>query len=420
MEIYPAKLKEVSKDEEIANIFQRAQQETNKIIVQGNKDIAGKKVGITGGSRGLAGYVPIVKGIASAIKQHQGKPILVPAMGSHGGAKISGQLDILRSYGLAEEKIGIPIYDDITTKLYQSSRVNFPFYLNNAIEKLDHLLILNRIKPHTDFQGDLESGLAKMIAVGLGGPEGAEQVHRQSLTRSFSQVIEQIARAALDRFAIMGGIALLENSSGHCSKIEGIPARNLLVREKELLKIAKEKDLQLPFTDIDILVIKEIGKDISGTGMDTRVIGRRGVINQQEPKIPNIEIIVALDLTEKSKGNATGLGLADITTQDVLEKIDITKTAKNSLSSYAPDQGKIPCAVKNDEEAIKNAYQLCGKDISDINLVIIKNTANLPNILISKPLKEKISNPKNPYKIMGEGQQISFNENKKLINNIED
>ena len=375
-----------------------------------------KKIGITVGSRGIDQIEIVLKKLVRLIEESGGSPYLIPAMGSHGGAEIQGQLAVLKSLKITEDNIGAPIIKNIETKVIGKTENGLKIYCNQAAKTLDYIIVMNRIKPHTDFSGEIESGLCKMLTIGLGSYEGAENTHSYALKMGYEETITEIAKGMMDRLPVVFGIGLIENWKSELEAIEIIPGNEIIQKEKELLKRVKKDKIDLPFKDIDILIVQEMGKNISGTGLDTKVIGRIKIDGQAEPKKPNIKRIVVLNLTVESHGNAIGVGLADVITRSMFEKIDLNITAKNTMTSMAPEQGKIPVIMSDDKTALLAAIKSLGiSTINKLKIAYIKNTSRLEKLYISESLLAEVKTKKH-IEIIDEIDQLSFNSEGKLLN----
>ena len=382
------------------------------------KVLKGKDVGITVGSRGIDRIEIILKELVKLIKKAGGRPHLIPAMGSHGGAEIKGQLAVLESLKITENNIGAPIIKDIETSIIGRTVNGLKIYCNQAATTLDHIIVMNRIKPHTDFTGEIESGLCKMLTIGLGSYNGAEYAHSNALKIGYEEIITEIARGMMDNLSLAFGIAIIENWKNELKAIEIIPENKIIEREKELLEQVKKDKIELPFKKLDILIIKEMGKNISGTGIDTKVIGRIKVDGQKEPETPEIKRIVVLDLTKESHGNAIGVGLADIITENTFKKIDLAVTAKNTITSMAPEQGKIPVIMPDDKTAISASIKSLGVNkIDKLKIACIKNTSNLEKLIISESLLPEV-NLNKEIEVIDQIKNLKFNSKGQLLNRL--
>ena len=367
----------------------------------------GSRIAVTAGSRGINNIGKLLRIICDEVKKMGGKPFLVPAMGSHGEGTVKGQKEILTSLGITEKEINVPVISsNETVKLTENSNGIHVFFDKESFYS-DGIIVVNRIKPHTDFESVIESGLLKMLAVGLGRDKGAEQIHRDGI-KGMKKRIPQIGKFIIKRTPVILGIGIVESSIGETAIIEAIQPEEIEKREKELLKTAKKISTKLPFREIDLLIVDEIGKDVSGTGLDTNVIGRRMLYGEKDPKEPKITRIAALDLTDESHGNAAGLGLVDVITERLFNKIDFNSFYFNTLTSTFIERGKIPVVLPSDEAAIKVGLSTSWvNDYRDAKVVRIKNTLSLNKIAVSRSLFEKNND------IIPEGKFYMLNFNRK-------
>jgi hypothetical protein len=348
-----------------------------------------ERVAITAGSRGIANMALIVRACGEALRELGADPFVMPAMGSHGGATAEGQRDVLASYGITRESVGMPVVSSMDVQ--QIGCVDdMPVYMSSTALEADHVLLLNRVKPHTDFRARIESGLAKICAIGLGKQRGAQTIHSHG-TRGLSELMPRAARCIIDRTGkILGGVAILENPRDETADFVFLEADAIGMAEEQALQDkAKSMIGRLPFPDLDVLVVDEMGKNISGTGMDTNVIGRMFVPGVPEEPRPRITAIVVLDLTEESHGNAVGLGLADFTTEGFVSKIDWQATYMNSYTSGTGGllRGRIPTILANDRAAIATAMRMCGQpDPARLRVARIKNTLQVADVQFSPSL----------------------------------
>ena len=291
------------------------------------------RVAITAGSRGIANMPLILRACGDAIREVGGDPFIVPAMGSHGGATADGQRDLLASYGIIRENVGMPVVSSMDVQ--QIGAVDdMPVYTSTTALEADHVLLINRVKPHTDFRGSIESGLAKICAIGLGKQQGAQTIHSYG-TRGLRDLMPRAARVVVEKTGkVIGGLAILENAYDRTARVEFVEPDGIGA-EAEIALQASAKDLMcsLPFDKLDVLIVDEMGKNISGTGMDTNILGRMFVPGVAEPDRPRITAVVVLDLTYESHGNAIGVGLADVTTERLASSIDWQATYMNSYTA---------------------------------------------------------------------------------------
>lgn len=343
--------------------------------------VAGKKIAITAGSRGIANIATIIRTIVDRVRDAGGTPFIVPAMGSHGGANAEGQLSVLEGYGITEASMGCPIRSSMEVVEIGRLESGAPVYFDRNAYESDGVIVCNRVKPHTDFIAPNESGIVKMIAIGLGKEMGCSAMHSYGLAKS----IAQSCAVSLQHAPIIAGVAIVENSLDQTYLIEGVRPEAFLAEDARLLKIAYDLAPHLPTDSLDLLVVKTIGKKYSGTGMDTKVIGRIRVEGIPEPSAPRIRSIVALRLDEHSYGNALGIGLADITTKELVDSIDYASTYSNLLPTTYLERGKVPVHMPTELEAIETAIATLGAP-DDIKAAIIENTLQMETLLVTPPV----------------------------------
>jgi hypothetical protein len=351
----------------------------------------GETVAVGAGSRGIANIDVIVGATVRYLRDLGARPFVFPAMGSHGGGTAEGQLDVLAHYGITEATMGCPVRATMDV-VQVGEALGLPVWLDKFASEADWIGVVNRVKPHTDFKGSIESGLFKMMTIGLGKWKGAVQYHRANVTHSYETVITSVGREVLAKARIGFGLGIVENGYDETGHIEAFNAATLEEGERRLLKDAREWMARLPFKQIDILVVEEIGKNISGSGMDTNVIGRPTNPHEPFPADPKILWIVALDITEDSYGNATGIGNADFTTRRLVERIDMKPTLINCITACSPGMAKVPATYETDREAIETALSCIGLTTPENARVIrIKNTLMLGEIEVSEAYLPEIA-----------------------------
>ena len=351
----------------------------------------GDTVAVGAGSRGIANIDRIVKATVEYLQRQGARPFIFPAMGSHGGGTAEGQLGVLEHYGITEATMGCPIRATMDV-VQVGEALDLPVWIDRYAAEADWIGLVNRVKPHTDFKGTIESGLFKMMTIGLGKWKGAMQYHRANVTHSYETVITSVGREMLAKARIGFGLGIVENGYDETGHIEAFNAANLEEGERRLLKDAREWMARLPFKQIDVLVVEEIGKNISGSGMDTNVIGRPTNPHEPFPADPKILWIVALDITEESYGNATGIGNADFATRRLVDKIDMKATLINCITACTPGSAKIPATYESDREAILTALDCIGLTPPDRARVIrVKNTLTLGEIEVSETFLEEVA-----------------------------
>jgi hypothetical protein len=344
----------------------------------------GDTVAVGAGSRGIANIDVIVGATVRWLKELGARPFVFPAMGSHGGGTAEGQLSVLEHYGITEATMGCPVR--ATMEVVQvGEALGLPVWLDKLAAEADWIGVVNRVKLHTDFKGSIESGLFKMMTIGLGKHKGAIQYHRANIHHGYETVITSVGREMLAKARIGFGVGIVENGYDETAHIEAFRPEDLEAGERRLLKSAREWMARLPFSPIDVLIVEEMGKNISGSGMDTNVIGRPSNPHEPFPNDPKILWIVALDLTEESYGNAVGIGNADFTTRRLVDKIDMKPTLINAITACAPGGAKVPATFDTDREAVETALSCIGLTPPDkARVVRIRNTLMLGEIEVSE------------------------------------
>jgi hypothetical protein len=352
----------------------------------------GMRVAVTAGSRGIDRIQEVLRLTVAWLRSRGAHAFLVPAMGSHGGQPPKGPVSLLAALGITPETVGAPVEEDPEI-LVLGEVEGLPVHCLRAAARADGIVVVNRIKPHTSYTGEYESGLAKMLAVGLGGRRGAAMVHAQG-AKSIPGLVPRMAEAVLSRTKVLAGIALIENGVDRLKRIEVIPAEEILAREPGLLALARRSRPMLPFEEADVLVVDALGKDLSGTGMDTHVIGRRFISGEREPERPRVKRIAVLRLSPGSKGNAYGLGLADVTTRAVVDAMDLAGMQANAMASTFVERIRVPLALPSDREAIEAAVLTCGHpDLETLRMARIPNTLRLEELQVSESLLKNLSRP---------------------------
>jgi hypothetical protein len=346
---------------------------------------AGQRVAITCGSRGLANYALIYKSIADWVKAQGAKPFLIPAMGSHGGATAEGQRELLERYGLTETYAGCPIISSMETVEIGLSEGGHPVRLDKHAASGDAIIVAHRVKPHTDFRGTYESGLMKMMAIGLGKREGAVLCHADGFA-GMAKMIEQFGRTILQHAPIVLGLAIIENAYHQTCRFAGIPPESILSEEPKLLEYAKSRMAKILIDSCDILIVDQIGKEISGDGMDPNVSGAT-------PCAPYVsgglraQRTVVLRLSEETHGQAVGMGAAHAITRRLFNAIDYDATYVNALTSRVVDYTRIPPVMDNDREAIQfAALSASSVDMNHLRIIRIQDTAYIETLWLSETL----------------------------------
>ncbi|MFC6837863.1 DUF362 domain-containing protein [Halomarina ordinaria] len=356
---------------------------------------AGDHVAVGVGSRGIASLPAIVSAIVEELQERDLNPTIVPAMGSHGGATAAGQREVLGALGITEPAMGCPIDARMDTERVGVVTVNgveIPVHVSTAAREADGCVVVNRVKPHTNYTGDIESGLCKMSVVGLGKQRGANAFHETALSVGYVETLRTAFSAVRTALPLLGGVAVVEDFYEEIAVVEGIPAAALPDAEKPLLERARSLMATLPTDRIDLLVIDEIGKDISGSGMDTNVVGRYRVLNTEDPTLPDVKLIYVRGLSRATKHNGMGIGLADLTRRSVVDDIDITKTYTNALTSGSLAKVHLPLVLPDDESAIAAALGALGTvDDETARVVWIENTSELSRLRLSPALVDELA-----------------------------
>jgi hypothetical protein len=376
--------------------------------------LPGQRVLLTAGSRGIDSKPGVLAALVREVRARGGKPFIYPAMGSHGGGTASGQVEVLDHLGITEETVGAPVYDGWESVPIGHTDLGAPVMADRAAVEADHIILVNRIKEHTDFIGQIESGLVKIAAIGLGRQPGAASMHRMAIDIGLQKSLLSTARVLLEKLPILGGVAILEDQWNRLRRLEVVPGDRLFEREPELLTESRAFKPKLPWDRIDVLIIDEIGKEISGTGADSKVIGR--IMNRFESECasPFIKRIVVLDLSANSYGNAIGIGMADFTTVSVSSKIDHRVTALNCITGGRPELGKVPIALASDREAVETSFLTMGPcSLETVRSVWIKNTKNLTWLAASKALLAEIPGRSDLERI-GEVFELPFGTDRTL------
>ena len=357
----------------------------------GERISGGARVAITAGSRGIHRIAQLTRAVVDCVREMGGVPFILASMGSHGAATADGQKAILASYGIDESTMGAPV--DATMDVVQVGETDdgIPVVLNRLAREADAVVLVNRVKPHTSFRGPFESGLMKMMTIGLGSHRGATLAHSMGAA-GLPRMIPAWGRIILQEAPIALGVAILENAYEQTAKVVAVEPDELAAVEPELLDEARELMPRIPAERIDVLIVDRIGKNISGTGMDPNIIGRIWLEGIEEPDSPRIERIVVLDLTAETHGNANGIGLADVTTRRLVDNIDFKATYANAMTSTFLNRAYIPIVGENDREAIEIALGATGSGGNpDARVMRIRSTLELEHLGASESLLPELS-----------------------------
>ena len=348
--------------------------------------VNGKRIALGFGSRGVARIDKIAAQLVALVKESGGEPFIVPAMGSHGGATPEGQIEVLDGLGISEATMGCPIRATMEVVDTGRTSTGLPAYIDKNVYEADGLIITNRAKVHTDFHGPHESGLLKMLAIGLGKETGARAIHEQA-TIGLRDYMPVIAQHLLEQINFVAGFGVVEDGYHRVAHLEGFTADTVVEGDQRLLQLSRDLMPSLPVDDIDVLIIDEMGKDISGAGMDTNIIGRWMVEGEPEPESPRIKRIAVLDLTPASHGNATAYGLADFMSKTLFDKIDFPITMKNMFTSGFLKRCYMPLVFESDDETIRaalyDAFRSDPSKCADARIMRIKNTLEIESLWVS-------------------------------------
>ncbi|HKP95572.1 MAG TPA: DUF2088 domain-containing protein [Fibrobacteria bacterium] len=353
------------------------------------KGAAGKRIAIGVGSRGITDLQPMVRRVVERVKAAGASPFIVPAMGSHGGATAEGQLEVLASLGITEADMGCPLEATMDTVVLGATAAGLPAHFDALAAAADGVMLVNRVKMHTSFHGPLESGLHKMLAIGMGKERAATLLHSRG-PDGLRDDMPQVARVLLAKVPFLAGFGVVEDGTHRPVALKGLSAAELEAGERELLELARSLAPGLPFADVDVLMVEHMGKNISGTGMDTNVIGRLRIPGKPEPDSPRVKAIVVCDLTEATHGNALGMGLADIALRRLADKVDFALTARNVLASGFLERGRMPLVLADEAEAMRAAIDHVFRDRPEgkagARVVGIRSTLDLQEFLVSENL----------------------------------
>ena len=342
----------------------------------------GESVAITAGSRGIANIHIIIKSIVDHLKGLGAEPFVVPAMGSHGGATAEGQQGIVEGYGITEDYVGCPIRSSMETVIVCDAKEGFPVHFDKNAYGADHVVVCGRVKPHTTFVGDIESGLMKMMLIGLGKYEGAKPYHRAIKDHSFGQIVRSVAKEVLSKCRIVAGLAIVENGYDETARITAVGPNEFEEREKELLVLAKQWMPRLPFKQADLLVVDQIGKNISGSGMDSNVVGRKFLEHRAgDDEWPKVRTIFLRGLTEETHGNATGIGMAEFALTRAVDAMDVAITRRNCITGGSPTGAMIPLHYQTDKEVLEATLPEMGLTaVPDTKVMWIHNTLEVSEL----------------------------------------
>lgn len=382
----------------------------------GTKIQPGETVAITAGSRGIANIADIIKAAVDHFKSLGAVPFIVPAMGSHGGGTAEGQREIIESYGITEEFTGAEIRSSMETVIIDKTPQGIPVHFDKNAFEADHVLVAGRVKPHTGFVGEIESGLHKMMLIGLGKHAGAKIYHRAIQDYSWLEIVTAVASKILEKCDVIAGLAILENAYDETGQIAAVAPDVFLEREKELLVTAKQWMPRLPFGVIDLLIVDEIGKNISGSGMDTNVIGRK-FRDHAATDLDSVRCkrIFVRGLTKETHGNSCGLGMAEFTNRRTIESVNLEATRINAITGGHPTAAALPAATETDREAIEAALSTVGLvEPENAKVVQISNTLHVGEVLVSEAFRAEVDS-RDDLELVAGPDDMEFDADNNLI-----
>ncbi len=377
---------------------------------------AGSRIAVGVGSRGITNIDMIAKAVVDFWKSRDCRPFIIPVMGSHGAATGPGQAEVLAHYGINEKTMGCPIVSSLDVEPIGTTPDGIEVVMAKDALEADGVMLCSRIKWHTDFEGKLESGIHKMMAIGLGKRAGAQVYHTHGLKLGLEHVIRTVGAVVLGTGKMLGGLAILEDAHHHTAKVQAVGAAGMVEEEEELLARVKSWKPNIPVKELDILIVDEIGKNFSGSGMDTKIINRSG---RRGPNgwdgVPTIHRIFSRDLSPLSNGNAVGIGLSDVISDRLYNKVDFEPTWINSLTASSLTASYVPLHFADDRTCIEKIAPTCGKlDVSEVSIAWIRNTMDINELMISENLLDEVrQNPE--VEILGEVREIEFAADGNLV-----
>ncbi|MBT2653693.1 DUF2088 domain-containing protein [Bacillus sp. ISL-18] len=391
-----AKVRVNFENNKIDDLGSELKMKLNQVHIQ-EKILPGMEIAIAVGSRGLDRLVELTAVTVQFLKEQGAKPFIVPSMGSHGGATAEGQREVLAHLGITEDTVGCEIRSSMEVVKVGELPNGLPIYVDKFASKADGIVVINRVKPHTAFRGPVESGIMKMISIGLGKQKGAEACHQMGF-KYMAENVPAMAKVIMEKTPFLFGVATIENAFDKVAVLEVLTPKEIVEKEPALQQQAKELLPKLFFDQLDVLLIDEIGKNISGDGMDPNITGRYPTPYASGG--PDVNKMVVLDVTVQSEGNANGVGTADFTTQRLVDKMDKEGTYANGLTSTVCAPTKIATTLPNDKMAVQAAVKTCNiLDFTKVKLVRIKNTLVLSEIEVSEPLLPYIAQHPNMEQI---------------------
>ena len=381
-----------------------------KLLRDRNPDIKpGQRIAITCGSRGVDNYPLLVKTIVDYVKSRQASPVLIPAMGSHGGATAEGQIEVLRLYGITEEAMGAPVISSMEVVELGLSERGLPAYTDKNAYACDGVILLNRIKMHTGFRGKIESGLIKMASIGLGKQKGCDMIHFSGFDEMGENILA-VGKLVFDKLNIICGVGLVEDSFGHTAEVRVLSRDEIFEKEPELLERSKDLMPQLYIDQADVLIAQLMGKNIAGSGLDSNILGRYNV--KKPLGGPNFDIMGVLDLSDESEGNAMGMGMAEFATRRLYQKIDFIKGYTNAISATAVYSNRMPMILDSDKLVVQATIKFaCRTDRMQTSMVYIYNTKQIEEIFMTRAALDLIPEKyRSRIEVLGDFQPVPFDE----------
>ena len=401
----------------VADLASSVRGEMEKVLPPGSV-AAGARIGVTAGSRGIRDIAAVARAAVDFLKDRQAQPFVLPAMGSHGGATAEGQRQLIAHYGVTEEAMACPVRAEMETRSLGRTAAGVEVRMAETAWQSDGVLLVNRVKPHTDYKGPLESGLVKICAIGLGKYRGAREIHRHLFTLGLGPAIREVAGTLVSTGRVLGGLAILENAYHETARVVGVPVPALFETEEKLLAEARGLMGRLPLDEIDVLVCDRLGKNISGTGLDTNIVGRSiyGYTPGQpwSDGMPRILRIVVMDLSDESDGNAVGMGLVDLVPERFIRRVDHEVTALNSLTSCSPAGAKTPVVLPDDREAVLAAIRTSRLRPEGPRVVYVRDTLELDDVLVSEACRPLVEG-RDGIEIVAGPDPLRFDDGGRLI-----
>ncbi|MHB1296615.1 MAG: nickel pincer cofactor-dependent isomerase, group 22 [Anaerolineae bacterium] len=405
--------------EQLANVAAEVERQLSRCGLR-ERVRPGDEIAIAAGSRGIAALPEVLRAVVAYVRACDGVPFLFPAMGSHGGGTAEGQRALLADLGIREETIGAPVRATMDVVPVGTTSMGLPVVMDAIAAKADGIILVNRIKKHTNFDGAIQSGLCKMAAIGMGKHVQAVRVHSYG-NRAFPELIPSVAEVVFAQGRVLAGLAIVENAMGGVAELAGLRADEIIAREPALLEKAQQVGAKIPFKHVDVGIVERLGKDVSGTGLDCYVIGRKRIIGEPEwPETPSIHSLVVLDLTEATHGNAVGIGLADFTTSRLVDKIDWRVTQANIMTSGNMERGKIPLFFASDRDAVEAAaFRERATSLPELRVLAIRDTLHLRNLLVSEALAQE-ARQRDDLEVVGEAVSLGFDGEGNWISRLDD